>query len=974
MKYIILLIIIFFNLSNNLSAQDEYFQQKTDFNIKADLNLVNKSLKGNIELKYYNNSLDNLKEIYFHLHANAFNNKSSLFAKGLLNEDETDLYFTKPSDMGGYEEISFISEKTNLKWIYTDSSKQIVKVSLKTPLKPEDAINILISYQLKIPEDVFGFGYKNNQFNMVYWYPKPAVYDNNGWHLNQLNVNNLNYSNFGDYNVSITVPKNYLVASSGILNTKSEIATIEEIITQNKTDGSNEKPFNDSLGIKQIEFQAKNINDFVWFANPNFKITKTNTNKYRNDNIILYVYYNSKRLKKQDVDSIINKSMQLIQDNSKKFGTYPNKQISLVLSDNISKNGFYPMLITAKAKDYRRKYSEFYQNLIYNINSSWINSIFSINGNEYPWMQLGIPEFYKKNYIENNYDPKDKIRRNYTTFKESSDAFAKYIYLKPANLRASGYDFYKELIMFSKYKTAFSLEYLENYLGAELFNKIMYAFTSNWKFHHPTSDDFKNHFESFTKKDLNWFFDGLLGDPNPFKYNIKSVIQTANEYIVDIENKGKYKIPFKLGYLFEATSPKYLQVEGFLGTKEIILEESLIDRIKIDPFDLYYKDKKLKTKVKTSKKLKNNKNLSFFKKKRRSHFMIPSLGFNANDGFLLGLLVSSFNTKNLDYYIAPMYGFRSKTIVGIGNYSRNFILNKKIKRIKVGVNTRSFHRLKRDDFKLRYIRFSPYINFYFGKGNSCGLSDQIHYRFSYIKDETYTVNGIESYNRFINKLDYNKSGGNVITPFKLTIGLEHQYYNYYKSRNYLKIYTDLNTGYMYKKDRFISLRLYGATYIFNTNTKSTDTYPGTLSLIGNAENDYDYEDYFFDRSAQEGFWSQQISMNTGGFKTAVGRSNSVGQSNKYVVAANIRVDLPIKIFIKPFIDIGIYGDLPTVSDGYSNKLIYSGGILAEIIKDHLEIYLPILNSKEIEDIYHEKGNFFNRMSFMVKFNLPNKNL
>jgi hypothetical protein len=175
---------------------------------------------------------------------------------------------------------------------------------------------------------------------------------------------------------------------------------------------------------------------------------------------------------------------------------------------------------------------------------------------------------------------------------------------------------------------------------------------------------------------------------------------------------------------------------------------------------------------------------------------------------------------------------------------------------------------------------------------------------------------------------------------------------------------------MYKKNRYINVRMYAATYLFNTHTNSTGTYAGTLNLIGHSSNDYGYDEFFFNRSAQDGFWSRQLKMDTGGFKTGIESSHGIGQSNKYVASLNIRFDMPIKVFIKPYIDIGIYGYLPTISDGYSNKFIYSGGFVFEILKDYFEFYLPIINSKEIKNTYDEiDGSFLKRISFIARYDL-----
>jgi hypothetical protein len=237
-----------------------------------------------------------------------------------------------------------------------------------------------------------------------------------------------------------------------------------------------------------------------------------------------------------------------------------------------------------------------------------------------------------------------------------------------------------------------------------------------------------------------------------------------------------------------------------------------------------------------------------------------------------------------------------------------------------------------------------------------------------IKDQGYGYEYIENFNRYINRIEFIHKGGNWILPYRIKAGLEHQYYNFYEKRQYIMLNSELNSWFMYKKDRYLKVRLYGATYLYNTHTLSTGTHPGTLSLIGYNINDYAYEyPGFFNRSAQEGFGTRQLINSTGGFKTGISNSYGIGQSNKYVAALNFRMDLPFKFFLKPFLDIGVYGDLPTVSEGYSSKLLYSAGFLIDA--DIFEVYLPMVNSRSINDAFEEGGvPLWNKISFYLKLN------
>ena len=285
------------------------------------------------------------------------------------------------------------------------------------------------------------------------------------------------------------------------------------------------------------------------------------------------------------------------------------------------------------------------------------------------------------------------------------------------------------------------------------------------------------------------------------------------------------------------------------------------------------------------------------------------------------------SSKNLDAQISPMFGWKSKKLTGLMLLTHYLDLPKG-RLGSVTLEAQSFHRRWSDIIPIRYYSFRPSFNYSLGDRLSCDHDKIIQVKFNMIGDQDYGFEGIKDYHRYITNITFWDIKKNIINPHSYSIGLEHQYYNLYEKRQYLMVQYPFETSYMYKKDRYIHARLYGATYLFNSHYYSTNTLPGTLSLIGYNMNDYAYDFLtFFDRSAQEGFWSRQISMHTGGFKTAISNAYGVGQSNRFVASVNLKMDLPFGTFIKPFFDFGVYGYLPTVSEGYSTKTLYSAGLI-----------------------------------------------
>jgi len=962
-------LIIFILLATTITfGQGKYFRQKTDYDIFVNLNPLQNTLDGFSYITYHNNSGDNLSELYIYLYANEFKSNNTLLAKELLKNKNVDLYFAKEADFGGYSDINISGKNKNLNWTYYNKNKTLVKIALDNPIKAGDTLKFKVEFTLKIPKCVKGLGYKKGQYNFANWYPKMAVYQKNGWNINEISTGNLLFSDFGDYKVKIRIPENYIVASSGVLKTKKEIEFLKENIINN----NQERNIYEGLPIpnyKVLEYEAKNITAFAWYANPRFAIKKLSVSNKNGDSVDLSLYYDYFWIEikhTKHINTLFNNAMKAIRFYSSEISAYPQNHISIIATEDTDDLYSFSNVITIHLPGNKEASEEESQSLTHFLCYNWLDSYFSINKYSTPWIINGFVCFYHSRYMDKCFKcPKEQrgLRRSIKKLNHLS-------HFKSANLAKDKYTNYEDQMIFNNFKPAISLNYLNNYMGKERFNQLIHSFFTEYKYKQIGNEDIRNHFEQFTKENLNWFFDGLIGDSNPYKYQITNYRTTDSNYILHINNNGKFKIPIQIGGIKDDSLITSVFVDGFTGEKPVNFEKGDYDKIMIDPNQLYYKTKDLKQSIVLHKKIKAPDWITSFKHFNGYRYVLPFLGFNSNDGLMLGTFIKNSAAKEYNFYFIPMYGLRSKSIVGTMDYKR--IMNSPFSsnKIEIGLNARKFHRYynKGKGFNLKYHRISPYININLGN-NEFNTKSKLNYRFSFISDENFTREGTKPAYRYINNIQFSHKGENVITPYKFTIGLEHQLYTSIEKENYLKIQSSINTAFMYKKNRYLRVRIYGATYLFNTNKYSTGTNPGTLSLIGSANNDYEYNHYFIDRSTRSGFWSRQLVMNTGGFKTAIDNSHGIGQSNNYVLSTNIRLDLPIKMFIKPYLDLGIYGDLPTISEGYSNKFIYSSGLVFQFLKDEFEIYLPILNSKEINDIYREQGGgILNRISFMVKLN------
>jgi hypothetical protein len=149
----------------------------------------------------------------------------------------------------------------------------------------------------------------------------------------------------------------------------------------------------------------------------------------------------------------------------------------------------------------------------------------------------------------------------------------------------------------------------------------------------------------------------------------------------------------------------------------------------------------------------------------------------------------------------------------------------------------------------------------------------------------------------------------------------------------------------------------------NNDINAGDPALASFALNPQGFNDYRFDEVYFDRSGTSGFLARQVSQTEGGFKGAFGSqfARQIGNSNNYILALNLKADLPqrlpLGLPLLPWFDIGYFDDATPLGEGRpkSEQLLWSGGLMLELLDGRLEIYFPLVNSKALKDRYFEAG-------------------
>ena len=287
------------------TAQKNYWQQDVEYTLNVSLQehgyadpetqkTVDHVLKGFEEIRYTNNSPDTLKFIYFHLWMNAYKNENTAFAKQKLENGQLDFYNAKDNEKGKIILKSIMEAGFSLKVEYDTLNPDIAKIYLYHPLAPHDWCKISMFFVDYLPK-TFSRGGREKSYQVSQWYPKPAVYDHLGWHPIPYLDQGEFYSEYGSYDVTITLPENYTVGATGDLqpDSKNESDRLNKLDqytrSKFKLPANDQYPLqdistihladNDSFppsapNMKTLHYKQDHVHDFAWFADKRFYVNQ----------------------------------------------------------------------------------------------------------------------------------------------------------------------------------------------------------------------------------------------------------------------------------------------------------------------------------------------------------------------------------------------------------------------------------------------------------------------------------------------------------------------------------------------------------------------------------------------------------------------------------------------------------------------------------------------------------------------------
>lgn len=948
----------------NILAQDNDWQQHVEYRINVRLDSLTNDIVGSCATTYFNNSPDTLDRIYFHLWANAFSSKQTPFAEQVLRLGMSDFYFADEEDLGGYVEIKakLPSEENALEIIYEEGQNEIAYIPIPGGLAPGMEMPIIFYYILDVPTYFSRLGRSESLFNLVAWYPKPAVYDQDGWHTMPYLAMGEYYSEFANYDVTLCAKEEYTIAHSGYVTERSV-----------------------NNGYQYINTRLENAHDYAWFLSPEMTVEEEKVNLKNNQIVDVKIY-------RTDADTTWNHAMkyakQTLEFMADYMGDYPYSTLSIVQGKDSGLGGAmeYPSIkIIKNVKNAAAL--EYY--IAHEVGHSWFYAALGINERDESYFDEGLTTFLEQKYTEyfhegNNYY--DRIL--YRTFKSEDKPTLRHVaegqicrhmhqaldtpvdQLSGINYGLNAYQIGSTLVA-----------HLESLLGSEKVKEMIQSFYKKWKYKHPSYDDFLLHIESESQLDLNGYQDIIKGQA------VDMTIEKIENNKIHFGNNGSPQFAVPLVIEYEDGSTERKNVEPYDGL-QITTKDSKIKSVILDP-DFTSLD----INPENNRYPRPGIGIGIFPKLDRSRkkdiYLTPILtAYNSYDGFMLGLSSynSTFPAKNLKWNITPLYGTSSKNIVGQSwiSYDTRPTSNK-IRKIQYRLGIKSFSLTNNSNNggdNLRYLRIDPSISLHHNHSPASRIYSKTTLRQLWIGNETFGGE-LSGFQQNITRLSYNRYNSDVLQPNELEVELEFNKYTApfeSASNNYLKLSLDYRHGFLFKKNKRFDVRFFAAGFIKNTRRESSSfnnfLTQGSIALLSQGFTDYSFDDYFLDRQGNSTRAYRQIGFNGGGFKDALGGPNSrIGQSNDFAMAINVKSNLPFgppKLPLKLFFDSGYARTKSFSQEPLQGEIFYSGGVMLEFVDGLLGVYLPLVASDNINSTYEsDDRSFFSKVTFSIDLHRSN---
>ena len=538
-----------------LSFSQNYWQQHVEYFMDINMDVSDFTFSGKQKLIYTNNSPDTINKVYYHLFFNAFRPGSQMDIRSRTIKDPDSrvgnrIFELNPKDYGS---LDIVSLEQNGKEIVFEQKETILLVRLEKPLLPGKKTELSMVFVGQVPLQIRRSGKMNKEgvhLTMTQWFPKLAEYDFEGWHPNPYIAREF-HGVWGDYTVNITIDKSYVIGGTGYLKNANEIGH-----------GYSDKNKEKKEETLTWEFYAPNVHDFAWAADPDY----VHDIQQSESGVDLHFFYKpdagEENWKKLQEDTL-----GLLDYFEENIGPYPWKQYSVIQGGDGGMEYAMCTMITGK-----RSYPSLFGVTAHELAHSWFQHILANNEAKHPWMDEGFTEYItslaeKSVFGKPSLFPHKSSYDSYYMINKIQLQNPALTIEQPLTIHSDRYDYNFTYGASSYSKGAVFLSQLGYIIGKENLSKTIKRYYNEFKFKHPTPNDFKRVAEIVSDLELEWYLNDWTRTTNKVDYDLNLFEKDSRN--LSIKRIGRIPMPLEILVSFRdgSTAMYYIPIDLMQGNK-----------------------------------------------------------------------------------------------------------------------------------------------------------------------------------------------------------------------------------------------------------------------------------------------------------------------------------------------------------------------------------------------------------------------
>ncbi len=534
--------------------------------MEIDFDVTTNQFDGHQLLTYFNHSPDTLNRVFYHLYFNAFQPESMMDKRSRTIEDPDSrvldriLYYDETEI--GYQKIETLTQNgTPVEFTIKGT---VMEVHLAEPILPGSETVFEMNFTAQVPLQTRRSGRDNPEgirYSMAQWYPKIAAYDHMGWHPTPYIAREF-HGVFGNFDVTIHIDRNYVVAATGYLQNPEQTGYGYET-----ADMQVQRPAGDKLSW---HFKSDYQHDFMWAADPDY----THVTAKVPDGPLLRFFYQTDPVAEnaddqeqarllsnwEQLPEFTIKAFQYMNEN---FGKYPYDEYIIIQGGDGGMEYIMGTLITGN-----RTLGSLVGVTVHELVHAWYQGVLANNESYYHWIDEGFTT-YASNLVMAELFPErrgDPFANNYRSYR----VYATSGLEEPMHTHADHFTRNQAYGIAAYTKGAIFLHQLSYIIGQETFERGMKRFYEEWKFKHPGGHDFIRVMENESGIKLDWYYDYWITSTKTINYAIGQVTGSNNKTEVTLEKIGLMPMPLDIEVEYTDGSRElfYIPLRIMWGEKE----------------------------------------------------------------------------------------------------------------------------------------------------------------------------------------------------------------------------------------------------------------------------------------------------------------------------------------------------------------------------------------------------------------------